>query len=154
MLIALVVATAGCGRAGEESQGHSHGAGLSQLGRSEVGEALEAAGVTVCHAYEDPNPENAIPLSDEADILLVGMTDCEDAAEREIVVAHFRTPERRDESLRRIAAQPEFWLMAYAHGAAGAVAVSRRNESDATRRVEEALRDLGGRVAFDHRTPG
>jgi hypothetical protein len=69
-------------------------------------------------------------------------------------VARFRTPERRDESLRRIATQPEFWLMAYAHGEAGAVAVSRRNEADATRRVEEALRGLGGQVAFDHRASG
>ncbi len=147
--VALLAAACGSESGGH---GHSHGQGLNHLGHSAVGEALEEHGVEVCHAYEDPDPENAFPLSEEADVMLIGGPECDDAAEREVVVGRFRTSGRRDESLRRLAERPEFWLVGFSYGTEGAVAVSRRNPPSIAGSVEAAVRHLGGTTAFDHRT--
>ena len=149
-VLALLAAACGSESGGHD---HSHGQGLNHLGHSAVGEALEEHGVEVCHAYEDPDPENAFPLSEEADVMLIGGPECGDAAEREVVVGRFRTTGRRDESLRRLAEQSEFWLAGFSYGTEGAVAVSRRNPPSIARSVEAAVRHLGGEVAFDHRSP-
>jgi hypothetical protein len=140
---------------GTESGGHSHshGQGLDHLGHSAVGESLEEHGVEVCHAYEDPDPANAFPLSEEADVMLIAGPGCDDAAEREVVVGRFRTSGRRDESLRRLAEQSDFWLVGFSYGTEGAVAVSRRNSPSIAAAVEAAVRHLGGESAFNHRTP-
>jgi hypothetical protein len=146
--VAILAAACGSDSGGHS---HSHGQGLKDLGHSAVGEALEEHGVEVCHAYPDPDPENAFPLSEEADVMLIGGPDCDVAAEREVVVGRFRTSGRRDESLRRLAGRPEFWLVGFSYGTEGAVAVSKRNPPAIASLVEDAVRHLGGAVAFDHR---
>ena len=147
---AVALLAAACG-AESGSHGHSHGQGLDHLGHSAVGESLEEHGVEVCHAYEDPDPENAFPLSEEADVMLIAGPECDDAAEREIVVGRFRTSGRRDESLRRLAEQSDFWLVGLSYGTEGAVAVSRRNPPSTAGSIEDAVRHLGGQTVFDHR---
>lgn len=146
--VALLAAACG-GEAGGHS--HSHGQGLDHLEHTAVGEALAEHGVEVCHAYEDPDPGNAFPLGEQADVMLIGAPECDDAAEREVIVGRFRTGGRRDQSLRRLSAEGEFWLVGFRYGTQGAVAVSRRNPPAIAAAVEDAVRHLGGEVAFDHR---
>lgn len=150
-VVAVALLVAACGTE-SGSDGHAHGQGLDDLGHSAVGEALEEHGVEVCHAYEDPDPENTFPLSEEADVMLVAGPECDDAAEREVVVGRFRTSGRRDESLRRLAEQSDFWLAGFTYGTDGALALSRRNSPSIAAAVEAAVRHLGGEPAFDHRT--